>query len=86
MNNTGTPATVRQAIVTRQVQAAKTPVYTTETKQREHLMAVELEFTEGGRFWDHMADSQVSAYIEARKGYTYVSDVDHSALCWCMKK
>lgn len=80
-----TPASIVKGINDQKVREAKTPVYTSETPKREHFMAVELEFTEGGRFWDSMPESKVDQYIKDRAGYTYLSDVDHSAMCWCQK-
>lgn len=69
----------------RLVREATTPVYTTETtpRVREHMYAVETESMYGGRLWRHMPDSEVDAYIDAIHESDSLSDVDHSAKCWC---
>lgn len=64
------------------------PVYTTVTPVREHIMAVEWEWSTGGRWWVQISESEVDAYIAAetrKNGYKFFSDLDHAAQCWCFK-
>lgn len=81
------PMMVAQNRTARLVREATTPVYTTVTKPvvREHIEAVELE-DDFGRHWTHMRESEVSAFIDDMVAVGYgVSDIDHSARCWCQK-
>ena len=82
------PMDVAKNRTARLVREATTPVYTTATAPvvREHITAVELE-DDFGRHWSHMLDSEVDAYLTdmAVLGYG-VSDIDHSAKCWCQKE
>jgi len=57
--------------------------YSTETKPvvREHITAVEID-NDFGRFWSHMPDSEVDTFCDRYPGD--ISDIDHSAKCWCM--
>jgi len=64
---------------------AATPVFSTSTPPREHRMAVEVENDYGHRSWDHMKESEVSDYISGIPDSYSLSDVDHSAKCWCAK-
>lgn len=81
------PAQVAQNRTARLVREAQTPVYSTATPVREHIMAVEWEWDMGGRYWTEVRENEVDAVIEARTatGTVFVSDVDHSAKCWCQK-
>lgn len=54
--------------------------YSTETKPREHLTAVEID-NDFGRFWSVMPDSEVDAFCDRYPGD--ISDIDHAAKCWC---
>lgn len=74
---------------------ATTPVYSTTTpapKQREHMVAVETESLYG-RHWSTMKESEVEAFISRLDDWfpgcdergTFLSDMDHSAQCWCQK-
>jgi hypothetical protein len=86
------PATVASARTARLVREAATPVYSTSTpapKVREHIMAVEIDSLMG-RSWSTMPESQVDDYIrcmttgETAEYYEAgLSDIDHSAKCWC---
>lgn len=62
-----------------------TLVYTTNTtpRVREHIMAVEVENDYGARIWSHMKDSEVDAFIAGIHKDDSLSDIDHSARCWC---
>jgi hypothetical protein len=74
----------------RLVKEATTPVYSTETKPvvREHIIAVELDGMMG-RHWSEMAESKVDEFITTMTGDDEfsdgLSDIDHSAKCWCQK-
>jgi len=77
------PAAVARNRTARLVREANTPVYTTETKVREHLSVVEMD-SGMGRYWSKpMPDSEVDAYIDATPASYDVSDIDHAAKCWC---
>lgn len=83
--NTMTPAQAFANRTARLVSEATTPVYTTTTPEREHIMAVEIENDLGGRTWSHMRASDVDKFIAemtALSGYS-LSDVDDSTRCWC---
>lgn len=85
--NIPTPAQVASNRTARLVVEAATPVYTTETKPREHMTVVEWD-GDFGRYWSApMPDSEVKGYIDHQVGLGYVelSDIDHSAKCWCFK-
>lgn len=72
----------------RLVAEAVTPVYSTSTpapKAREHLSAVEVESMYGGRLWSHMVESEVDAFIDGIHESDSLSDIDHSAKCWCFR-
>jgi len=59
--------------------------YSTTTPKREHQMAVELDDVYGRR-WTHMPESQVDEFCAIMLvGDTALSDIDHSAKCWCQK-
>jgi hypothetical protein len=80
------PASVASARTARLVREASTPVYSTSTpapKAREHLHAVEIEFDTGGRLWTSMPEGEVDGYIADLPESIGLSDVDHSAKCWC---
>ena len=81
------PNMVARNRTARLVAEAQTPVYSTSTPVREHLFAIEWEWDLGGRFWETMPESQVDAAMaEGEKSTTkFLSDVDHSAKCWCSK-
>ena len=84
---TQTPATVARNRSARLVAEATTPVYSTSTPEREHVTAVEID-TMFGRHWSHMPDSDVDSFIErylAQDSDAALSDIDHSARCWCQK-
>lgn len=71
----------------RLVREAHTPVYSTETVpvRPEHLTAVETD-TDSGRFWSHMPESEITAFIDATfAAGNDISDIDHSAMCWCQR-
>lgn len=79
------PMMVAKNRTARLVREAQTPVYTTSTPapvEREHLTAVEID-TDFGRYWSHMPDSDVDAFCDRYPGE--ISDIDHSAKCWCQK-
>jgi hypothetical protein len=83
------PNTVALARTARLVREAATPVYTStresELAKRVHMHAVEVEFETGGRFWSHMPATDVDDYIRGMGEGTGLSDIDHSAKCWCQK-
>jgi hypothetical protein len=82
--NTMTPAQVFSNRTARLVAEANTPVYTTETKPREHMSVVEMDEEHYGRHWSRpMPDSEVAAYVAAFPESYAVSDIDHAAKCWC---
>lgn len=88
MTFNASPATVLAAINARLVGDHKKPVHTSATPTpREHITAVEVEFYSGGREWVSMEDSRVDAYVDSIKegDYADLSDIDHSAKCWCQK-
>lgn len=70
----------------RLVAESKTPVHTTSTPapaKREHVMAVELDSVYG-RHWTPVLESYVDSFIAEMTQLDYdLSDVDHSARCWC---
>lgn len=66
----------------RLVAEANTPVYTTVTKAREHYMAIEID-SGIGRYWRKVKESQVDEYIANLAPSYSISDLDHSAQCWC---
>ena len=77
------PMMVAQNRTARLVREAQTPVYTTETKVREHLYVVEMD-SGMGRYWSKpMPDSEVDDYINRTPQSYEVSDIDHAAKCWC---
>jgi hypothetical protein len=80
------PITVANARTARLVREATTPVYTTATRPvvREHIMAVEVD-SGMGRYWTSMPDSEVDAFIDGLAPSYDLSDIDHSAKCWCQK-
>lgn len=43
------------------------------------MMAVEIEYEDGGRFWETMRGADVDAYLDkrCREGYAYFSDCDY---------
>lgn len=50
----------------------------------EHVMVVEMEWENGGRFWSPpMPASKVNAFVATFPSDLYVSDVDCSTQCWC---
>lgn len=50
----------------------------------EHMMVVEMEWAEGGRFWSPpMPESKVAGFIAAFPPDLHLSDCDHAAKCWC---
>ena len=82
--NIPTPAQVASNRTARLVREAKTPVYTSQTTAREHLTAVEIQVSDGGRYWSSMPDSEVDAFCDKAESYgNSVSDIDHSLKCWC---
>lgn len=86
--NTPTPATVASARTARLVRESQTPVYTSETPKREHLMVIEWEADTGGRYWTRpMPESKAEAELAEKDlyGFYSVSDYDHSSKCWCQK-
>lgn len=77
------PMQVAKARTARLVREAQTPVYSTETKVREHLTVVEMD-SGMGRYWSKpMPDSEVEDYINRTPQSYEVSDIDHAARCWC---
>lgn len=88
------PSVAFAARTARLAREAATPVYTTETKPvvREHIVAVETE-SMYGRHWSAMKESEVEAFMATLDDWepgcdergTYLSDMDHSAQCWCQK-
>lgn len=93
--NIPSPASVASARTARLVREAATPVYSTSTPPepvREHIMAVETE-SMYGRHWSVMKDSEVEDFLSYLDDWTpgcdergtYLSDLDHSAQCWCQK-
>lgn len=64
---------------------AVTPVYTTSTPpkvERQHMTAVEVD-SGMGRYWRTMPDNEVDAFCNALARSYSISDIDHSANCWC---
>ena len=50
----------------------------------EHLMVVEMEWENGGRFWSPaMSESMVGPFIDTFPPDLYLSDIDCSTKCWC---
>lgn len=84
------PSEIQSRIIAQIVREQKTPVFSTTTAPvvREHVIAVEVEFTSGGREWVLMPDSKVDGYVNMIDRYEEVnlSDIDHSLKCWCFKE
>jgi len=81
------PLTVAANRTARLVREATTPVYSTTTPEREHLMVVEMDEEYYGRHWSRpMPESEVAAYIDSFPERSYeISDIDHAARCWCQR-
>jgi hypothetical protein len=77
------PMQVAQNRTARLVREATTPTYSTSTPAREHLMMVEVETDTGYRHWATMRESQVDTYVSEIHPSDGLSDIDHSAKCWC---
>ena len=64
-------------------------VYTTTTPAkpaRLHYEAIEFEADTGYRFWESVREDRVAETIERYADIGYgLSDLDHSARCWCLK-
>lgn len=78
------PNDVAKARSARLTREAAMPVYTTTTPAREHLVAVEIDSV-WGRHWSHMVESELDSFIGKISDGAELSDIDHSAKCWCFK-
>lgn len=86
--NTPSPAKVAANRTARLVREANTPLYRSESKEigseRRHQIAVEIDSV-WGRHWSHMAEDKVDTFIAMLPEGDELSDIDHSAKCWCFK-
>jgi hypothetical protein len=84
--NIQTPAQAMSNRTARLVREARTPVYTSTSKvlgsAKRHQMAVEVDSV-WGRHWTHMAEDKVDKFINNLPEGDELSDIDHSAKCWC---
>lgn len=80
--NTPNPAQVASARTARLVREAQTPVYSTSTPVQQHMMAVEVD-SGIGRYWREMPENKVNEFCDNLAPSYSVSDIDHSAKCWC---
>lgn len=77
------PLMVAQNRTARLAREASTPVYTTVTPVREHVEVVELEHEYGYRTW--VSTKEADTLLALPNTEYSVSDVDHSAKCWCFR-
>lgn len=81
-----TPAQAMANRTARIVAENKRPVYRSESKEigseKRHQIAVEIDSV-WGRWWSHMAEDKVDKFINNLNDGESVSDIDHSAKCWC---